>query len=130
MTKSNMILMIVAISAITRVLVSGDNNTGFGCAGDVMGLMANCFLYVQKLPPLPSLPSLPKLPFPMSNIQLPRFEPSAKCCQSFSMTDIPCVCRYMPAQISNRINMPRFVSVSAYCGKILPSGLACGSKLT
>lgn len=125
-----MILMIVAISTITGVLVSGDNNASFGCAGDVMGLTANCFLYVQKLPPLPSLPSLPKLPFPMPNIQLPRFEPSAKCCQSSSVTDIPCIYRYMPAQIFYRINMLRFVSVSAYCRKILPSGHACGSKLT
>ncbi|PON51199.1 Bifunctional inhibitor/plant lipid transfer protein/seed storage helical domain containing protein [Trema orientale] len=131
MAKSNVIMVILAMSAITGLLLSGDKKlvggVGFGCSGDVIGVATNCFIYVQKLPPISALPALPKLPFPMP-FPVPKFEPSTKCCQSIDVTDVPCICEYIPTFVESRIDMARFVSVTAYCGKMLPRGSKCGSK--
>lgn len=82
---------------------------------DLSTLQAQCLKFVQKSGPSEN--------------------PSQGCCKEVREIDVQCVCDDLLSDNSiaqlliNQLNLEKVVSVAKFCGKQLPSGKKCGSKL-
>ncbi|CAL9774517.1 unnamed protein product [Musa acuminata subsp. burmannicoides] len=59
----------------------------------------------------------------------PRKDPSKECCAEVQKADIVCLCKNIPSEVEKKISMENAVYVAKCCGKSVPSGTKCGSKL-
>lgn len=115
MTTYNMTAMVSTIFAVTGLLCSMSNKLMElqACHGDMMGLVTNCMMYVQKVLPLPNMNA------------------SEACCNALNTADIPCLCHGISGQLEQTIiDTAKIVSVAESCGKPLAHRTQCGSKKT
>ncbi|GFP91898.1 hypothetical protein PHJA_002831200 [Phtheirospermum japonicum] len=80
------------------------------CQGNFQGLVQQCSRYVQK-------PG-------------PRETPSQGCCNVVKNVDLACVCGHITSEVEQIVSMEKAAYVAAFCGKPIPHGTRCGSKIT
>ncbi|RWW18020.1 hypothetical protein GW17_00018020 [Ensete ventricosum] len=102
-------LLVVALAVSSTLLGGAPVRAQQMCGADLGQLLAQCREYVAPGP---------------------QKDPSKECCAEVQKADVVCLCKNIPSEVEKKISMENAVYVAKFCGKSVPSGTKCGSKLS